>query len=279
MLAASASLLNVKVVILDVGEHGPAKQILAPTDPQLAHIDGSFADPQMIRTLAAKVDILTVEIEHVQVDTLLEVQKNTPIHPSPSTIKIIQDKFTQKQHLRSHGSPISEFLQVDSSIESIHAAAHKLGLPLMLKSRTLAYDGRGNFVLRELSQAGEAITALGNRPLYAEKWVPFIKEVAIMVVRTIDGQVQSYPAVETIQKDNICHLVFAPLRSHGHDNICARAQLVAEAAVKTFEGAGVFGVEMFLLENGMSETQIQFWPTNILVRRRIVRERDSAPAA
>ena len=254
MLAASASLLNIKVIILDAGENGPAKQVVAPITPHFSHIDGSFADPEKIRELATKVDVLTVEIEHVDATTLENLQKsnegkNFAIHPSPSTIQIIQDKFRQKQHLSSHGLPVSDFIQVDSSVSAIHAAAHTLGLPLMLKSRTLAYDGRGNFILRDLAQAEEAITALANRPLYAEKWVPFFKEIAAMVVRTTDGQVQSYPVVETVHRDSICHLVFAPLRSRD-PTISQKARSIAEAAVKSFSGAGIFGVEMFLMEDG-----------------------------
>ncbi|KAF9544589.1 phosphoribosylaminoimidazole carboxylase [Agrocybe pediades] len=254
MLAASASLLNVKVVVLDSGDYAPAKQVVASTSKELAHIDGSFSDPAKIRELAEKVDVLTVEIEHVDAAALEEIRvasegKNFAIHPSPSTIQIIQDKYRQKQHLASHGLPVSDFVAVESSVESIATVAKNLGLPLMLKSRTLAYDGRGNFVLRELGQAQDAITALGNRPLYAEKWVPFLKEIAVMVVRTADGQVQSYPPVETVHKNNICHLVFSPLRSRDA-SLSARVRSVAENAIKTFTGAGIFGVEMFLMEDG-----------------------------
>ncbi|KAJ7618519.1 phosphoribosylaminoimidazole carboxylase [Roridomyces roridus] len=247
MLAASASLLNIKTVILDVGEHGPAKQVLAPNSPQFSHIDGSFTDPTKIRELAAKVDVLTVEIEHVDADALSQAQ--CEIQPHPSTIKLIQDKLNQKRHLQAKGCSVSDFLAVDSTVESIHAAADKLGLPLMIKSRTLAYDGRGNFVLRDLSQAAEALAALGNRPLYAEKWVPFAHEIAVMVVRSTSGEVRAYPAVETIHKENICHLVFAPLRTRDA-TLSHRAQTMAADAIKTFDGAGVFGVEMFLMEDG-----------------------------
>ncbi|PBK72131.1 phosphoribosylaminoimidazole carboxylase [Armillaria solidipes] len=252
MLAASASLLNIPVVILDVGASGPAKQVIAHSG-DLSHIDGSFTDPQKIRELASKVDVLTVEIEHVDVDALESLAAATngrlAIHPSPRTIRIIQDKFRQKEHLREHGIPVSTFREVQSSIDAVTSASKELDLPLMLKSRTLAYDGRGNYVLRDISDAENALTSLGGRPLYAEKWVPFIREIAVMVVRSADGTVRSYPAVETVHKENVCHLVFAPLRSR-HPDLSSRAQGVAEAAVATFEGAGVFGVEMFLMEDG-----------------------------
>ncbi|KAJ7062798.1 phosphoribosylaminoimidazole carboxylase [Mycena amicta] len=228
MLAASASLLNIKVVILDIGEHGPAKQVVAPSSSHHAHLDGSFSDPAKIKELAQKVDILTVEIEHVDADALELAGCVT--HPSPRTIKLIQDKFAQKQHLKARGCPISEFVAVESTIESIQAAANNLGLPLMLKSRTLAYDGRGNFVLRDISQAAEALAALENRPFTS-------------------GEVKAYPVVETVHKENICHLVFAPLRSRD-PTLSRRAQSGAMDAIKTFDGAGVFGVEMFLMQDG-----------------------------
>ncbi|OAX41108.1 Phosphoribosylaminoimidazole carboxylase [Rhizopogon vinicolor AM-OR11-026] len=251
MLAASAALLNIDIVILDVGENGPAKQIISPRSSSLTHIDGAFTDPEKIKALATKVDVLTVEIEHVDTTVLEEIQSTSgaSIHPSPSTVKTIQDKYIQKQHLQCHQCPVSEFTHVHSNVESIRQTAEKLGLPFMLKSRTLAYDGRGNFIVRDLAQAVEAISALGNRPLYAEKWVPFVKEIAVMVVRSTTGEVRSYPAVETVHKDNICHLVFAPLRNRD-PRVAIRAQGIAEAAVKTFQGAGVFGVEMFLMEDG-----------------------------
>ena len=253
MLAASASLLNIDVVVLDLGENGPAKQVVAPRSPGLSHIDGSFADPEKILELSSRVDVLTVEIEHVEASVLEELETKVPlgVHPSPFTIKLIQDKYVQKLHLRDAGCPVSDFIQTESTVESLRAVAEQLGLPLMLKSRTLAYDGRGNFVLKDLSQAEEAIAALGGRTLYAEKWVPFVKEIAVMVVRSRSGEVISYPVVETVHKQSICHLVFAPLRSRDV-SIVARACAIAENAVKTLKGAGVFGVEMFLMADGSS---------------------------
>ncbi|KAI0337317.1 Phosphoribosylaminoimidazole carboxylase [Trametopsis cervina] len=250
MLAVPASLMNADIVFLDVGEHTPAKQVIQ-SKPNKAHVNGAFTDPAKIRELAEKVDVLTVEIEHVNADVLEKIQPSLllGVHPSPSTIRVIQDKFNQKQHLQDRGLPVAPFLQVDATIDSLNHASQRLGLPLMLKSRTLAYDGRGNYVIRSLSQASEALAALKNKPLYCEKWVPFVKEIAVMVVRSTNGEVRSYPAVETIHKENICHLVFAPLRTQD-PVIPDRARSIAEAAIRTFEGAGIFGVEMFLLADG-----------------------------
>ncbi|KAF8994586.1 phosphoribosylaminoimidazole carboxylase [Cyathus striatus] len=258
MLASSASLLNISIVILDVGPNAPAKQILSPLTPSLAHIDGSFSSASKISELASKVDILTIEIEHVDAQALIAVQQQAQrdgrkleIHPSPETIQIIQDKYTQKEHLRAHGCAVGPYLPLECTTASVQGAIETLGLPIMLKSRTLAYDGRGNFLLHSSSPEAiqSAIEALGNRPLYAEKYVPFEREIAVMVVRSASGEVKSYPAVETVHKDNICHLVYAPLRSVD-GGLGEKAKRIAEDAVRTFTGAGVFGVEMFLLGDG-----------------------------
>lgn len=254
MLVASASLLNLDVTVLDVGHHTPAKQVYSHEPPR-SHIDGSFSDPEKIGELAKQVDVLTVEIEHVNVDVLEELErdsslKNIQIHPSPKTLRIIQDKYRQKEHLRAFKIPVAEFESVSSSPNAVEQAAKSLGLPLMLKSRTLAYDGRGNAVVRALSDVPKALQALGDRPLYAEKWAYFVREVAVMVVRTVSGEVASYPAVETVHKDSICHLVFAPLRGV-EPHVREAARKLAEEAVKTFTGAGVFGVELFLMPDGM----------------------------
>src|SRR5690606_13764606 len=119
-----------------------------------------------------------------------------------------------------------------------------LGYPFMLKARTLAYDGRGNYVVKNPASIERALDFLGDRPLYAEKFAKFVRELAVMVVRTRDNLVFSYPTVETVHADNICKLVYMPARVA--DSVQQRAKMLAENAVRTFWGAGVFGVEMFL---------------------------------
>lgn len=245
MLVEAAHRLNIKTIILDA-PNSPAKQINALDD----HVDGSFTNLDAITKLAKKCDILTVEIEHVDVDALNIVSKDLgiPIYPLPETIKLIQDKYLQKKHLISHEVPVIESLEVVNNIEEdLLEIGEKFGYPLMLKSRTLAYDGRGNFVVKTKDSIKEALSFLSERPLYAEKWCPFVKELAVMVVRSIEGQVYAYPTVETIHQNNICHLVYAPARIS--DTLATKASLVAQNAVKSFPGCGIFGVEMFLLPN------------------------------
>lgn len=245
MLVEAASRLNVKTIVLDKGL-SPAKQINASDD----HIDGSFTDYKSIKELALKSDVLTVEIEHVDVSALEQVQKETgiKIYPLPQTIKLIQDKYLQKEHLIEHGIAVTESVAlVENSPKEVLAIAEKFGFPLMLKSRTLAYDGRGNFVVKNKDYIEKGLEFLKDRPLYAEKWCPFTKELAVMVVRSIEGEVFNYPIVETIHKDNICHLVYCPAPIN--PSLMAKAEILAKNAIKTFPGCGIFGIEMFLLDN------------------------------
>lgn len=245
MMVEAAHRLNIKTIILD-GENSPAKQINALDQ----HVNGSFTDPNAIAELASKCDVLTIEIEHVNADVLEKIaaQGKVAVHPSPATIKLIQDKYNQKLHLIEHGIATAEVVAVEPSVEGLEAAGAKFGYPYMLKSRLNAYDGRGNFVVSTKADIEKALKFLNDRTLYAEKFARFTHELAVMVVRSLDGQVYSYPTVETVQKNNICERVFAPARVA--DSLLVKAQLLAENAVKTFSGAGIYGVEMFLLETG-----------------------------
>jgi phosphoribosylaminoimidazole carboxylase len=236
MFVEAASRLNVEVHLLDVGTQAPAKQILASS----RHIDGAFNNSDKIRQLASQVDILTIEIEHVNTVALQDVLDEglvKEVHPTPSTIRLIQDKYNQKKFLVAGGVPVADFVPVGPELElgesssarkaqeqGILDAGKLFGYPLMVKSRTQAYDGKGNYVVKEAKMAGDAVEALGNgtRGLYAERWTPFEKEVAVMVVRSSSGEVRAYPTVETYHEDSICHSVFAPLR-HANSNVASRA--------------------------------------------------------
>jgi phosphoribosylaminoimidazole carboxylase len=239
MLNEAAARLNLQTIILDE-DNTPAKQI-----SNQEHITGSFKDPKAIQQLAAKSDVLTVEIEHVDVEALRKV--SISVQPNPDTIQTIQDKYQQKIFLqRNPEIPIAPFMEVNS-LESVKRAAEEYGYPMMLKSKKFAYDGRGNKVIRSEEDIEGAMAALGG-DLYVEKWVPFKKEIAVMVAKSINGEIVSYPCVETIQKDSICHLVIAPAQIDG--TVRDNARYVSELIVNSFSGAGIFGVELFMLENG-----------------------------
>ncbi|GKE41744.1 phosphoribosylaminoimidazole carboxylase, chloroplastic-like protein isoform X2, partial [Tanacetum coccineum] len=152
MLCQAASQMAIKVSILDPLENCPASSI------SHYHMVGSFDDSATVEEFAKRCEILTVEIEHVDADTLEKLEKQgVDCQPKASTIRIIQDKYLQKVHFSGHGIPLPRFKQIED-LESAIEAGQEFGYPLMIKSRRLAYDGRGNAV----AKTEEALTSAIN---------------------------------------------------------------------------------------------------------------------
>ncbi len=238
MMAFDAQRMGMKVVVLDPDPNAPAGQVANQ------HIVGSFRDPQKIAELAQACDVVTVEIEHVDADALEALEKQgVSVQPSSKTIRLVQDKYAQKQHFDALGIPLAPFVDVPNE-QAAHQAGEQLGFPFILKAKKLAYDGRGNAVIRTKEDIPQAFKALGGQNLYAEGWILFTKELAVMIGRGLDGSVVAYPVVETVQKDNICHIVTAPATIS--TKAMHQAQEIARAAVSSLDGAGIFGVELFL---------------------------------
>lgn len=257
MMAEACHRLGIKLACLDAGGiSSPCGQICSLT------VEGGLLDEEKISELARISDVMTVEIEHVNCDALAKIEKSgTPVHPNPATIKLIQDKYLQKKHFEAHGVPVGPFRGISSSsvVASCREVGAALGYPYMLKNRRFAYDGKGNAVVKDESEVmlglmklargcGHAATegevaSFNGMELYAEQWVPFDRELAMMVVRTVDGVV-SYPVVETAQKDSVCHLVAVPACiSQG---AAEAAEQVVQAAISSLSGLGIYGVELFL---------------------------------
>ncbi|THX74904.1 phosphoribosylaminoimidazole carboxylase [Aureobasidium pullulans] len=243
MFVEAANRLNIQVNILDAAK-SPAKQISSHE----GHFEGSFKDPEAIEKLSKTCDVVTVEIEHVDTQILEKISSQVAVEPSWKTIRMIQDKYAQKEHLQEYNVATAQSIPLaGATTEDLEKVGEQIGFPFMLKSRTEAYDGRGNFPVKSSADFDAALKALGSRPLYAEKWANFKAELAVMVVKTKDG-VLAYPTVETVHEDSICKLVYAPARNVSK-KVLEQAQELAKKAVACFWGKGVFGVEMFLLDD------------------------------
>jgi phosphoribosylaminoimidazole carboxylase len=207
-------------------------------------------DTESIKELSKETDLITTEIEHVDTESLLELERSDFIvRPNANTIAIIQDKFKQRTFLESKNIAQPEFVEV-LNIEMARDAGVQLGYPFMLKCKCLAYDGKGNAVVNSSSELDEVFDSLnGGLDLYAEQMVPFIKELAVMVVRTVNAGLLAYPVVETMQVKNVCHLVVAPAQVS--KEVYAAALALAVDAVTCFDGVGIYGVELFLLPDDM----------------------------
>jgi 5-(carboxyamino)imidazole ribonucleotide synthase len=241
MLGIAAKQLGFTVTVLDPSPNSPAGQVV---DRQIL---GHYADPDAIRRLAAEVDFLTFEIEHTNADVLEEISRRIPVNPSPKSLRIIQDKLAQKQFLQSSGISVAESLAVETRDDVLQAIGD-FGLPILLKARFDAYDGRGNALIRDEAGIDKAMAKLAGRKLYCEQFISFKKELAVIAARGVHGEVATYDVVETIHRNNICHMVLAP--AGVEPGVSSMARGAAEVVMDHLDGAGVFGIELFLAMDG-----------------------------
>lgn len=242
MLTFEAKKMGFIIRVIDPTPNSPAGQV---ADEQIV---ASYKDESAIRKLAENVDYLTFELELANADILDELSKKAvKVNPSARTLNIIKDKLKQKQFLQKGGIRVADFLEV-SAKDDILKAAKQFGYPIMLKARFDAYDGRGNALIGNEKEIDDALEKLKDRKLYVEKFVPFLKELAVMVARSTTGEIKAYPVVETMHKNNICHTVFAPAAIN--PAAVKKARGLAIEVMQHLKGAGVFGIEMFLAKDG-----------------------------
>ena len=229
-----------KIIVLDPTENCPAAQVGAE------QIVADFKDKEAIVDLANKSDIITYEIESGDSDILKSIEKNTEINPSPETLKIIQDKFLQKSFLLENNIPIPEFIKIEK-IDDIKEGLKNFGFPALLKARRDAYDGRGNFKINSEDEIQKALDYFQEQNLLLEKFIPFKMEVSVIASRNTKGQIKTYPLVENIHEENILRETIAPARVT--EDVTQKAEQIAEKIMAVLNGAGTFGIEMFVTQD------------------------------
>jgi 5-(carboxyamino)imidazole ribonucleotide synthase len=245
-LTAMAALeLGCDVVVLERNRVSPAATLATHS------LVGDWDRAETLLDLARRVDVVTLENEFVSAAHLAVLEeRGHVVLPTPRTVALVQDKFVQKQTLRGAGLPVPALRAVSDPTE-LGRVADELGLPLLLKARRNAYDGKGNVTVRARSELVPAWNRLGGaegRTIFAEAFCDFEAELAVMITRGRGGELACYPVVETVQRDHICHLVRAPARVA--PGIAAGAVEVARRAVEALGAVGSFGVEMFLTRSG-----------------------------
>nr|ABZ08324.1 putative ATP-grasp domain protein [uncultured marine crenarchaeote HF4000_APKG2O16] len=238
MITEAAKNLNEhisEIIVLDPTENCPAAQAGAK------QIVGDFKDELAILKLAEQSDIITYEIESGNTDVLSKLKAE--IEPSPSTLSIIQDKLSQKTFLSENELPISQFYEI-TNLDNLREKINELGLPVLLKSRRDAYDGRGNFKITSPDEVEKAYQYFDGKSLMVEKFVNFKMEVSVIAARNTKGDIATYPLVENIHENNILKMTIAPARVS--DNVIKDAGKIAKKTMEVLKGAGVFGIEMFI---------------------------------
>ncbi len=237
MTAQAASTFSVETLIFAQKDDEPALQIA----PQ--RLIGAWDDDALLRQFAERSDVVTLESEFVPVEILRRVEElGTPVYASSNTVQQVRDKLVQKRRMQQEGIALPRFKQVLVGSDVLEAAT-EFGFPVMLKARTNGYDGYGNALIRRAHDIEPALQQFQGRELMVEEVINFVRELAVIVARGRDGDIRTYPVVETIQKNNICHIVRCP--APVDEAAAFRATEMAVNAVKAIDGVGVFGVEMF----------------------------------
>ena len=226
-----------KIIVLDPTENCPAVKVGAE------QIVADFKDKSSIKELAERSDIITYEIESGDSTVLKSLESTCEINPSPETLRIIQDKLTQKKFLNDNNIPVAKFSEIPSRIE-LEAKINEFGFPVLLKTRRDAYDGRGNFKINSKEQISIALKTFEGKSLMVEEFIDFKMEVSVIAARSTTGEIKTFPVVENIHEDNILKMTIAPARIS--DEVSKKAEEIAHKTMEVLHGAGVFGIEMFV---------------------------------
>jgi len=228
------------IIVLDPTQNCPASKAGAK------QIIGDFKDENAISKLAESCDIITYEIESGNSDVLKKLENKCVINPSPETLKIIQDKLRQKEFLSKHQIAVAEFHEINT-LNDLKKSIEYFGLPVLLKVRKDAYDGRGNYKITSSDEIETAYASFDNKELMVEKYIDFKMEVSVIAGRNTNAEIITFPIVENIHEENILRMTIAPARVS--DTVRKRAESIAHKTMEVLKGAGIFGIEMFVTDN------------------------------
>jgi 5-(carboxyamino)imidazole ribonucleotide synthase len=241
MSAMAAARLGYRAHILTNEADGPAAQVAA------AVTIGDYDDPLALRAFAAAVDVITFEFENVSAAGLDLLAGLKPVHPSPAILGISQDRIAEKTFLNGAGVPTATWALVEDAA-SLDAAIATIGLPAILKTARLGYDGRGQARVATVEAAREAFANLDPKPLVLEGFVDFACEVSVVVARGADGTVVCFDTVENQHVHGILDVTLAPARIP--EEIAERAQALGRQVAEALGLIGLLAVEMFVDRDG-----------------------------
>lgn len=248
MMGGAAQKLGVELVLQTPSPDDPAVSIAQ--DIVLGAVDDAIST----KALASKTDIITFENEFVNLNSLSALEnQGVCFRPRLAALSPLLDKYDQRCYLKKLGIPVPHFFAVEQ-LEDIPSQIAELGLPVVLKSRRHGYDGQGTFIINDLAclqqQLSSHITSKGlNKSLYLiEEFVPFERELAVMAARSVEGEVVTYPVVETQQQQQVCRRVIAPADITADQ--AAKIKAIAHTLLNSLEVVGVFGIELFLTPTG-----------------------------
>ncbi len=240
MLGYAGKRLGLEFVFLDPSDKPPAASV--GTVLQYA-----FDSEEGLQKLAEATDIITYEFENVPVSAIEKLAPVTTVYPPAQALEHAQDRLAEKNLFCELNIPVPGFHAVDSMVD-LCEAKKRLGLPVVLKTRRLGYDGKGQFVIRSDTDMESAISALGGSDLIAEQWVSFDREVSAIGARNLRGEIVVYPLTENVHKDGILSVSRAPADAA---DLAGTATDYLTRLLARLDYVGVLALELFVINDGL----------------------------
>jgi len=241
MMAISAKEMGFNVAVLDPTPNSPCGQVAD------IEITANYDDLEAIKKLASISDVITYEFENIDYEALTWLEENANLPQGSHLLKITQDRGTEKKAIQEIGLKVAPFQLVENK-EQLAEAVEIIGVPSVLKTCRGGYDGKGQFVLKQIDDIRLAENLLESGMCILEAWVPFQKEVSVIVTRNPSGEVKTFPVAENIHVENILHQSIVPAGIL--EKTEAKAKEMAMKLASAFELVGTLAVEMFVTEDG-----------------------------
>jgi 5-(carboxyamino)imidazole ribonucleotide synthase len=241
MTAMAAARLGYRTHVFATEPDAPAAQVAA--DATIA----PFGDAAAVARFAASVDVATCEFENIPAAAVRRVAAKRPVLPRPEILEIAQDRLREKNFLRAIGIATTDYREVVDA-EALAGAARELGVPAVLKTVRLGYDGKGQVLLNADISPEQAWGRMGGTVGILESFVDFQCETSVIVARAADGTLAAYPPVENRHVNHILDTTIAPARLP--PDTAAEANAIARHVAERLDLVGVLAVEMFVTKSG-----------------------------
>ncbi|MBM3534674.1 MAG: 5-(carboxyamino)imidazole ribonucleotide synthase [Alphaproteobacteria bacterium] len=237
MTALAAAELGYRVHVFTPETDSPCAQVCDKATV------ADYSDTAALDAFARAVDVVTLEFENLPADALDRLTKTKPVRPSASVLRVAQDRLLEKEFCRRLGIGTAPYRQVDS-LADLGRAAAEIGRPVVLKTRRLGYDGKGQVKLAAGAPLDAALEALKGAPAILEGFIDFVLEVSVIAARAVDGSVLAYPVVENRHENHILATTIAPAAVS--PKVAAEARRIATALAEALDVVGLLAVEMFV---------------------------------
>ena len=239
MLAIAARQMDYKTIVLDPDPNCPTSQV---ADGQVTE---AYASRDASMQLAHSTDVVTYEFENVDADSVSAAAELKPVHPSPDVLRTAQHRLYEKNALLKAGIPVAPFRNVES-LNDLKSASDALGYPMVLKTATQGYDGKGQVIItraEDIEQSYEKLNK-GRTELIVEQFIPFKMEISTICARTVDGKTATFPPSENIHSNHILDVSIVPARID--ESVIENARTLAADIALQLDVVGLISVEMFV---------------------------------